>query len=147
MARPNIAAIEAGTRNVSPEMTLRLVDVIRPRHPELELTPPVLINLELARVALFSIVADPEGARRKLERRLETMRAHDDGGASSWLEDWADLLGRWNLVEVFSLLLSSRPEDVERRKVSPIDAVVSTEERDGAVQRARQVWRATRRVS
>jgi transcriptional regulator with XRE-family HTH domain len=147
VARPNIAAIEGGTRVPSPEMTGRLLDAIRGRtavQRALHLSPPVLLNIEMARVAAFRILDDPPSARAAMVKRLAVLRARENGGAEHWLNDWAALLDRWDVAEVVGLLLSTDPDDVERRKVSPLDAIVSDEEAAAALERARRVWRATR---
>ena len=77
---------------------------------------------------------------------LAKLQDRDDGSSTSWLDDWEAILDRWDLVEVISLLLSSDPEAVERRKVSPVNAVITPAEREEAARSAREFWRATRRV-
>jgi transcriptional regulator with XRE-family HTH domain len=148
VARPNISAIESGSRSPSPEMTRRILDAIRgrPLTPLLHLSPAVLANIELSRVAAFRIIQDPDKARERMQEELASLRGSDDGSAASWLEYWGDLLERWDTGEVVRLLLSTDVEDVERRKVSPVRAVVSADEVTGALGRAQQVWRATRRL-
>ena len=150
VARPNLTAIEAGRRRISPDMADRLLSAIRGwehQRRHLELSPPVLLNVELARVAATHIVRDPVGARSAMEDRLSELRERDDGSSQDWLDDWDGILGRWDLAEVVALLLSTDPEDVNRRKVSPIGALISSNEREESVRRAREFWRATRRVS
>ena len=150
VARPNLAAIESGRRAVSPEMAVRLMDAIRgrgARRPVLEMSPPVLLNIELARIAAGHVVRDPETSRVAMSELLTKLRARDDGSSASWLDDWEAILERWNLAEVISLLISTDPEAVERRKVSPVSAIITPTERDEAVRAAREFWRATRRVS
>jgi transcriptional regulator with XRE-family HTH domain len=147
VARSNIAAIESGARSPSPEMTGRLLDAIRGRdgvRSELHLSPPVLLNIELSRVAAFNIMTDPDAARQRMAERLMFLRSADDGGAAYWLNYWDGLLQRWDVGEVVRLLLSTDPDDVESRKVSPISAVISADEEGAALDRAKLVWRATR---
>ena len=143
VSRPNLAAIESGSRRPSAAMTERILVAIRGR-PKLRLTPQVLYNIELSRVAAFNLIAAPGTARRDMQRRLEELTKQDDGGSRWWTERWADLLERWDVAEVVALLLSTDPEDVDMRKVSPIDALVSEDEAIEAAVRARAVWRATR---
>lgn len=150
VARPNLAAIESGRRAVSPEMAVRLMDAIRgrgARRPVLEMSPPVLLNIELARFAAGHVVRDPESSRVAMSELLTKLRARDDGSSANWLDDWEAILERWDLAEVVSLLISTDPEAVERRKVSPVSAIITPTERDEAVRAAREFWRATRRVS
>ena len=150
VARPNLAAIESGRRAVSPGMAVRLMDAIRgrvARRPVLEMSPPVLLNIELARIAAGHVVRDPESSRVAMSELLVKLRARDDGSSANWLDDWEAILERWDLAEVISLLLSTDPEAVERRKVSPVSAIITPTERDEAVRAAREFWRATRRVS
>jgi transcriptional regulator with XRE-family HTH domain len=147
IARSNLSAIESGARSPSPEMTRRILDAIRGREalkPSLHLSPAVLANIELSRVAAFHVIEDPGLARRLMQEELASLRGSDDGSAASWLDDWDHLLERWDLGEVVRLLLSTDAEDTERRKVSPVRALVSADEAIGALSRARQVWRATR---
>ena len=150
VARPNLAAIESGRRAVSPEMAIRLMDAIRgrsARRPVLEMSPPVLLNIELGRIAAGRVARDPEGARFAMSELLTKLKARDDGSSAIWLDDWEAILGRWDLAEVISLLISTDPEAVERRKVSPVSAIITPTERGEAVRAAREFWRATRRVS
>lgn len=150
VARPNLAAIESGRRTVSPQMAIRLIDAIRgrvARRPVLEMSPSVLLNIELARIAAGHVAQDPDSARVAMSELLTKLRARDDGSSAIWLDDWEAILERWDLVEVISLLISTDPEAVERRKMSPVSAVITPSERDEAVRAARALWRATRRVS
>ena len=147
IARPNFCAIESGRRKVSPEMAARLLGAIRGAsrdHSELHLTPPVLLNVELSRVAAFVVARDPIVAREKMRERLRRLRSVDDGGADRWLDTWDEILDRWADAELLALLLSTDPDDVELRKVSPVSALVSEEQRGEALDRARELWRATR---
>ncbi|MGH3495572.1 MAG: helix-turn-helix domain-containing protein, partial [Sciscionella sp.] len=150
VARPNVAAIEAGRRPASTDMANRLLDAIRGRPPgrrTLELSPPVLLNIELARAAANHVARDPGKARTAMTDRLAQLRSHDAGSSATWLDDWDGILSRWDLSEVMALLISTDPDDVERRKVSPLDAVISPPEREQAARQAREIWRAARRVS
>ena len=147
VARSNIAAIESGVRSPSPEMTARLLNAVRGREAvksKLHISPPVLLNIEMSRAAAFNVIRDPGAARQKMRQRLELLRGADDGGAAVWLDFWEDLLERWDVGEVVRLLLSTDPEDVESRKVSPISEIISDDEAAAALDRARRVWRATR---
>ena len=149
VARPNISAIESGARSPSSEMTSRVLDAIRGRDrlkPSLALSPAVLANIELSRVAAFRVIKHPGKARELMYKELAALRGSDDGSASGWLDFWQDVLERWDTGEVVRLLLSTDAEDVERRKVSPVRAVLPAGEVTAALYRARQVWRATRRV-
>jgi transcriptional regulator with XRE-family HTH domain len=149
VARPNLAAIESGHRAASPEMAVRLMDAIRGRvvrKPVLEMSPPVLLNVELARVAARHVARSPDSSRAAMSELLAKLRARDDGSSASWLDDWEAILDRWDVAEVISLLLSTDAEAVERRKVSPISAVISQAERDEAARSAREFWNAARRV-
>jgi hypothetical protein len=128
-------------------MTGRLLNAIRGRdavRSELHLSPPILLNIEMSRVAAFNTIADPGGARHKMAERLAFLRTADDVGAVHWLDYWDLLLNEWDLGQMVRLLLSTDPEDIEWRKVSPIDAIVSDDEAAGALDRAKLVWRATR---
>ena len=150
VARPNLAAIEAGRRTASPEMAIRVIDAIRgraPRRRTLELSPPVLLNIELARIAASKVARAPDASRVAMTELVTKLRRRDDGSSASWLDDWEAILNRWDVNEVISLLLSTDADTVERRKVSPISAVITRQERDQAVKRAEEIWRATRRVS
>jgi transcriptional regulator with XRE-family HTH domain len=146
IARSNLAAIESGARRPSAAMTLRVLDAIRGRalKPALQLSPPVLINIEVSRTAAFNVLADPDRAREALRVGLERLRVRADGKAGRWLDYWSDRLERWDVAEIVRLLLSTDPEDVEWRKVSPLGAILSDEEMEAALGRARQVWHATR---
>lgn len=147
VSRPNLAAIEAGTRRPSPAMTERVLTAIRgtaQRQPRLRLTPQVLYNIELSRAAAFKLIERPDVGRKKMQHRLEELKARDDGGARWWIEQWAGLLERWDVASVVALLLSTTPEDVDVRKVSPIGALLTEEMVVQAAGRAREVWRATR---
>lgn len=150
IARPNLAAIESERRAVSPDMAVRLIDAIHGRTPSgrsLELSPPVLLNIELARIAAGHVAASPDASRAAMSEMLINLRRSDDGSSATWLDDWEAVLARWDLSEVVSLLLATDAETVERRKVSPISAVITPQDRERAVRWARQIWRATRRVS
>jgi hypothetical protein len=130
-------------------MAVRVLDAIRgrvARQPVLEMSPPVLLNVELARVAARHVARSPEFCRAAMSQRLAKLRARDDGSSAGWLDDWDAILDRWDVAEVISLLLSTDPAAVERRKVSPISAVISQAERDGAARSAREFWNAARRV-
>lgn len=149
LARPNLAAIESGARNASPEMEQRVLDAIagqigsaRRLHP----SPPVLLNVEMSRLAAFAYIRDPAGARAKMDKRIGVLRSADDGGATAWLDAWDHILREWGDGEIVALLLSTDPDDVELRKVSPISELVSEDEREDALHRAKEVWRATKRV-
>ena len=143
VSRPNLAAIESGSRRPSAAMTERVLVAIRGR-PRLRLTPQVLYDIELSRVAAFNLIAAPGDGREEMQRRLRELAEKDDGGSRWWIERWADLLERWDIGEIVALLLSTDPEDVDMRKVSPVDALVSEDEALEAAVRARTVWRATR---
>jgi len=106
----------------------------------------VLANIELCRVAAFRVIRAPEKVRELMRKELTSLRGADDGTAASWLDFWDDVLERWDTGEVVRLLLSTDAEDVELRKVSPVRAVVPDREATAAVERARLVWRATRRI-
>lgn len=150
IARPNLTAIELGRRPASPDMALRLIDAIRgrtERRPVSELSPPVLLNIELGRIAAAKVARAPARSREAMSDHVAKLRVRDDGTSARWLDDWEGLLDRWDLAEVISLLLSTDPEAIERRKVSPISAVISPAEREQAARVARDLWRATRRVS
>lgn len=125
----------------------RLLEAVRGAsraRSELHLTPPVLLNIELSRVAAFAVARDPLTAREKMRERLGQLRSVDDGGADRWFDAWDEILDRRSDGELLALLLSTDPDDVELRKVSPISALVSEEQRRAALDRARELWRATR---
>lgn len=148
VARSNVAAIEAGRRTPSSDMTVRLLAAIRgepwPQRARLHLTPPVLINIEMSRSAAFKVADDPEGSRTNMVEHMADLRRRNDGSSRRWLDFWDDVLETWPTARLVIFLLSTEPEDVARRKVSPITAVLSEEERLEAAARARKVWRATR---
>jgi len=147
ISRPNLAAIEAGTRRPSTAMTEMVLAAIRGTaqwQPRLRLTPQVLYNIELSRAAAFELIKQPDVARRKMQRRLDEIKTRDDGGARWWIERWTDLLERWDVASLVALLLSTAPEDVDARKVSPIDAILTESMIVKAAGRAREVWYATR---
>jgi hypothetical protein len=130
-------------------MTGRLLDAVRGRErlkPSLQLSAADLANIELSRAAAFRVVKDPGRARELMEKQLAVLRGVDDGTAIKWLDFWEDVLDHWDTADVVRLLLSTDPEDLERRKVSPIRAVVPAHEASAALRRAEQVWRATRRI-
>jgi hypothetical protein len=104
----------------------------------------VLFNIELSRVAAFELIKDPDVAREKMQQRLEELKARDDGGARWWTERWSGILERWDIASIVALLISTTPEDVDMRKVSPIDALLTEDAVAKAAERAREVWRATR---
>ncbi len=147
VARPNISAIESGARSPSPEMTGRLLDAVRGRgrlKPSLHLSAAELANIELSRSAAFCVMKDPGKARELMKKQLAVLRGIDDGSAAIWLDFWEDVLERWETAAVVRLLLSTDPEDIERRKVSPVRAVLPAREASAAHRRAELVWRATR---
>jgi transcriptional regulator with XRE-family HTH domain len=149
VARPNISAIESGARSPSPEMTGRLLDAIRGRgrlKPSLQLSAAELANIELSRSATFCVVKDPARARALMKKQLAVLRDVDDGSSVIWLDFWEDVLEHWETAAVVRLLLSTDPEDIERRKVSPVRAVLPTREVSAALRRAEQLWRATRKL-
>lgn len=150
VARPNVAAIETGGRVASAEMAERLLTAIRGHkagRPRLHVSPPVFMSIELGRLAAQKVAGDPVASRSVMIERLAEMRSHDDGTPSAWLVDWQALLDRWNLPEIIELLISTDPDDIERRKVSPIDVLITDDERQDAARRARLLWNAARRVS
>jgi transcriptional regulator with XRE-family HTH domain len=149
VARPNISAIESGARSPSPEMTGRLLDAVRGRgrlKPSLQFTAAELANIELSRSAAFCVVKDPGRAVEQMKKRLAVLRGIDDGSSVTWLDFWEDVLEHWGTAALVRLLLSTDPEDVERRKVSPVGAVLPPREVSGALHRAEGLWRATRRL-
>lgn len=144
--RTNIAAIEAGRRAPSADMTTRLLAAIRgqpwPVRERLHLSPAVLINIEVARVAAFKVIEDPELTRKRMVEYMADLRERNDGSSRRWLNFWDDVLAHWSTGDLVAFLLSTDPEDVDLRKVSPIPALVTETERAQATTRARKVWRA-----
>ncbi|MGA3217464.1 MAG: hypothetical protein ABSE77_00060 [Acidimicrobiales bacterium] len=109
----------------------RLLNAVRGREAvksKLHISPDVLLNSEMSRAAAFNVIREPGAARQKMRQRLELLRGSDDGGAAVWFDFWEDLLERWDVGEVVRLLLSTDPEDVESRKVSPISEIMSDDE-------------------
>ena len=150
MSRPNLAAIEAGRRRPSIAVTERVLAAIHgtdQQQPRLRLSPQVLYNIELSRAAAFELIKQPDVARRKMQDRLDELKAKDDGGANWWIERWADLLGRWDVAAIVALLISTDPADIDARKVSPIGALLTEDMIVQAARRAREVWYATRRTA
>jgi len=130
-------------------MTGRILDAVRGRErlkPSPHLSAAELANIELSRSAAFCVVRDPARARELMKKQLAVLRGIDDGSAVIWLDFWEDVLEHWETAAVICLLLSTDPGDIERRKVSPVRAVLPAREASAALRRAEQVWRATRRL-
>jgi len=76
---------------------------------------------------------------------MTRLRSVADGGHSDyWLDRWDELLARRDRKEIISLLLSTDREAVDLRKVSPVRALLSGDEYQQAVGRARELWHAAR---
>jgi transcriptional regulator with XRE-family HTH domain len=148
VARSNIAAIESGARKPSGSMASGLLSAISGESstlPPMHLSPSLLINIEVSRLAAFAIARGPERSRETMLSEMRRLRAAADGIHSDhWLTRWDELLARWDRREMFSLLLSTDREAVDLRKVAPIRALLSCEEYQQAVGHARELWYATR---
>lgn len=148
VARSNIAAIEAGVRKPSGAMVAGLLSAISEggsAPPPMHLSPSLLINVETSRLAAFAIAREPDSSRKTMLAEMARLRAAADGSCSDrWLNVWDDLLARWDRREIISLLLSTDREALDLRKVAPVRALLSSEEYQQAVRRARELWHATR---
>lgn len=148
LSRSGLVAIESGRRPPSPEMVLEVLDAIRGRdrtYPELRLDPQTLVNIERSRSAAFKIAAEPIATRAVVEHELGELRSRAAGSSSYWLDFWDAMVCQWDVAEIVRLLLSTGPEDVDRRKVSPVYVLLTEEDNRAAVERAKVLWRATRR--
>jgi DNA-binding XRE family transcriptional regulator len=148
IARPNLSAIESGARTPSNEMFRRLLagvygeEALRPRR---RLGYSQLLNIELHRLAAYAVMSNPQRALSVMQSAIAERRSADaHGNSSPWIERWESLIDRSDIDEIVAFLLSTDPDVVDQRKLSPCAAFVTADQREDILRRLAQVRRGPR---
>jgi len=103
-----------------------------------EARPENRVQLELHRTLLGKLLTDLGPAREVAQRNIERMRDSVRGAqAQSWLNEWAELVDEAGprLVDVF---IGEDERSIDLRQVSPFAGMLTQEEREAAIERARR---------
>jgi len=95
------------------------------------------MQLELHRTLLGKLLTDLGPARDVARRNLDRMRRSARGSqARAWLDEWSELLDEAGprLVDAF---LGEDEHSIDLRQVSPFAGLLTQEEREAAIERAR----------
>ncbi|MGH3927459.1 MAG: excisionase family DNA-binding protein [Pseudonocardiaceae bacterium] len=98
-------------------------------------------SLWLHRVVAGRVAMDPDGTVTKARANIETLRrAHPDGAARRWIEQWEMLLDG-SIDSLLDILTSPSERAVELRQNSPFAGVLSEQDRQTVLVAFRAHWR------
>jgi len=108
---------------------VRRIDVEAVRDRALRLTRDQRRSFWIAFALAGRIVEEPDGARERARRNIETMRTSARGGAVVWLDEWERLLDG-PVEDLVTALTSRSPRSRELRQSSPFAGLLSVDERN-----------------